>query len=181
MHTCYAPVRRSPAKCYHFPLPLDLHVLSLSLAFILSQDQTLHDKKILLCLLSRSRFNSCPATSLDARGNARFFVTSIFLRTRLSLFDAPPFFRGESGRKDNTFLYFPPNLFHHFFKLFFAPSLHPSSPGVNRHPLRESGCKDKATFIAFPNIQGTFFQEKINSRRISVRLNNLRGSGLVTR
>ena len=40
-HTCYSPVRRSPAACCHAPLPLDLHVLGLSLAFILSQDQTL--------------------------------------------------------------------------------------------------------------------------------------------
>ena len=41
LHTRYSPVRRSPAMCCHTPLPLDLHVLSLSLAFILSQDQTL--------------------------------------------------------------------------------------------------------------------------------------------
>ncbi len=42
-HTCYSPVRRSPAGEGKLapPLPLDLHVLSLSLAFILSQDQTL--------------------------------------------------------------------------------------------------------------------------------------------
>ncbi len=42
-HTCYSPVRRSPAGVSKLatPLPLDLHVLSLSLAFILSQDQTL--------------------------------------------------------------------------------------------------------------------------------------------
>ena len=45
LHTCYSPVRRSPAKYCYSPLPLDLHVLSLSLAFILSQDQTLHTKK----------------------------------------------------------------------------------------------------------------------------------------
>ena len=44
LHTCYSPVRRSPAKYRYSPLPLDLHVLSLSLAFILSQDQTLHCK-----------------------------------------------------------------------------------------------------------------------------------------
>ena len=42
LHTCYSPVRRSPAEYCYSPLPLDLHVLSLSLAFILSQDQTLH-------------------------------------------------------------------------------------------------------------------------------------------
>ena len=43
LHTCYSPVRRSPAteSKLSAPLPLDLHVLSLSLAFILSQDQTL--------------------------------------------------------------------------------------------------------------------------------------------
>ena len=43
LHTCYSPVRRSPASETEVsgPLPLDLHVLSLSLAFILSQDQTL--------------------------------------------------------------------------------------------------------------------------------------------
>ena len=46
LHTCYSPVRRSPAKYCYSPLPLDLHVLSLSLAFILSQDQTLHGKVI---------------------------------------------------------------------------------------------------------------------------------------
>jgi hypothetical protein len=38
LHTRYAPVRRSQVSLL---LPLDLHVLSLPLAFILSQDQTL--------------------------------------------------------------------------------------------------------------------------------------------
>ena len=41
LHTRYSPVRRSPASYCYDPLPLDLHVLGLSLAFILSQDQTL--------------------------------------------------------------------------------------------------------------------------------------------
>ena len=39
--TCYAPFRRSPPEYCYSALPLDLHVLSLPLAFILSQDQTL--------------------------------------------------------------------------------------------------------------------------------------------
>ena len=39
LHTRYSPVRRSSPDCSG--LPLDLHVLSLPLAFILSQDQTL--------------------------------------------------------------------------------------------------------------------------------------------
>ena len=41
LHTRYSPVRRSPPVYCYTVLPLDLHVLSLSLAFILSQDQTL--------------------------------------------------------------------------------------------------------------------------------------------
>ncbi len=46
LHTCYSPIRRSPPKVLLlFVLPLDLHVLGLSLAFILSQDQTLRCKK----------------------------------------------------------------------------------------------------------------------------------------
>ena len=41
LHTCYAPVRHSRIILLQY-LPFDLHVLSLPLAFILSQDQTLH-------------------------------------------------------------------------------------------------------------------------------------------
>ena len=41
LHTRYSPVRRSPPLYCYNVMPLDLHVLSLSLAFILSQDQTL--------------------------------------------------------------------------------------------------------------------------------------------
>ena len=53
LHTRYAPVRRSsPEYCYP-ALPLDLHVLSLPLAFILSQDQTLHCKNCFVYLLTR--------------------------------------------------------------------------------------------------------------------------------
>ena len=50
LHTRYAPVRRSPAKYCYFLLPLDLHVLGLSLAFILSQDQTLRCMTFLFCI-----------------------------------------------------------------------------------------------------------------------------------
>ena len=53
LHTCYSPVRRSPPEVSKLSpaLPLDLHVLSLSLAFILSQDQTLR------CCISFSFFS----------------------------------------------------------------------------------------------------------------------------
>ena len=52
LHTCYSPIRRSPTTYCYISLPLDLHVLSLSLAFILSQDQTLHCQKV-LCLRNK--------------------------------------------------------------------------------------------------------------------------------
>ena len=42
LHTRYAPVRHSSSDCKQSMLPFDLHVLGLPLAFILSQDQTLH-------------------------------------------------------------------------------------------------------------------------------------------
>ena len=51
LHTRYSPVRRSPAEYCYSPLPLDLHVLSLSLAFILSQDQTLRCSNCFMSLL----------------------------------------------------------------------------------------------------------------------------------
>ncbi len=50
--TRYSPFRRSPALYCYNPMPLDLHVLSLPLAFILSQDQTLH------CILLKSKLDS---------------------------------------------------------------------------------------------------------------------------
>ena len=41
-------------------MPLDLHVLSLSLAFILSQDQTLHSKNSIYNLFLSRRRICCP-------------------------------------------------------------------------------------------------------------------------
>ena len=55
LHTRYAPVRRSSAEYCYSLLPLDLHVLGLPLAFILSQDQTLHCKNCSFYLLTRLR------------------------------------------------------------------------------------------------------------------------------
>ena len=60
--TCSAPFRRSPPKYCYLALPLDLHVLSLPLAFILSQDQTL------LCIYTISQ--ACPDASDSKRIDA---------------------------------------------------------------------------------------------------------------
>ena len=68
LHTCYSPVRRSPPEISKLTpaLPLDLHVLSLSLAFILSQDQTLRCCILFFFfffMLSRSAFCLRPLRS----------------------------------------------------------------------------------------------------------------------
>ena len=79
LHTCYSPVRRSPAEVSKLtsPLPLDLHVLSLSLAFILSQDQTLR------CCLSYFFF-----FLISKRNKTNNFVLSVLCRCGAS-FKAP--------------------------------------------------------------------------------------------
>ena len=85
LHTCYSPVRRSPAKYCYSPLPLDLHVLSLSLAFILSQDQTLHTKII---LQKFSLAGSCVpriSTNVDSDSRSLRFVHLNILKNSLSL------------------------------------------------------------------------------------------------
>ena len=106
--------------CY-IPLPLDLHVLSLSLAFILSQDQTLH---------SKIKF----WISYDIRLylSLSYYPFEFLLRTRTCCLLLSPFqyfkeliclvrsprFWGESGCKDKNFIHSNPNLFASFFKLF---------------------------------------------------------------
>ena len=104
LHTCYSPVRRSPAKYCYSPLPLDLHVLSLSLAFILSQDQTLHTKIILQkfslagSCVHESRLPSIPI-------HARYVVifTSILLKNSLSLVLASLVLRAKANAKIRPF------------------------------------------------------------------------------
>ena len=62
----YALRTRAPVaggKASFSPLPLDLHVLGLPLAFILSQDQTLHRR--LLNNVAPSSEKAIPAPSLD--------------------------------------------------------------------------------------------------------------------
>ena len=73
--TRYAPFRRSPAEYCYSPLPLDLHVLSLPLAFILSQDQTL------ICIFFISQLE--PDTLNSKRINALDYF--LFLGTCLYL------------------------------------------------------------------------------------------------
>ena len=123
LHTRYSPVRRSPAEYCYSPMPLDLHVLSLSLAFILSQDQTLHSIKTLKKLsLSLSHYSFI--IFLNDRIALAVYLSPFNILKNSSFFSQlPPRFRSESGCKDNTNFSFPPNIFASFFQNFSEPSL----------------------------------------------------------
>ena len=101
LHTRYAPVRRSPAAHCCAPLPLDLHVLGLPLAFILSQDQTLHCKNcsrnLLTRLVSEPRaFTRSPRHTLSLWSQC----FNVLCLRRGALGQTPVFL--ESGCKDTT-------------------------------------------------------------------------------
>ena len=164
LHTCYSPVRRSPAKYCYSPLPLDLHVLSLSLAFILSQDQTLHTKII---LQKFSLAGSCVpriSTNVDSDSRSLRFVhlnilkNSFFHLVAPVIPSCPPL---ESGCKGKACFSFSK-----FFKLFFQTFF--QSPRLTFFPRAlslESGCKDKAMIPPFPNFFTIIFHLfSINTR-----------------
>ena len=88
LHTRYAPVRRSPPS--EDVLPLDLHVLGLPLAFILSQDQTLRCKYKKFNIF-RSRFTCLSEINKVVLNNLAFLCFKILknLRKKTSTFVLP--------------------------------------------------------------------------------------------
>ena len=111
LHTRYAPVRRSPPGYCYPALPLDLHVLGLPLAFILSQDQTLHCKNCSSFLPLTLRV---PSPSPKERApDTRYLLFQPF---QCSLAHAPlgtnPVFRAKADAKVQPFSKLP--------KFFFA-------------------------------------------------------------
>ena len=95
-------------------LPLDLHVLSLSLAFILSQDQTLRCSNCFMSLLKIPLF---PGSSI--------LLTVFILNTCTTVvyvnFSKNSFqpFLSKRGAKVRIFYFYLPNFFESFFDLFF--------------------------------------------------------------
>ena len=145
-------------------LPLDLHVLSLSLAFILSQDQTLHTKII---FQKSSLAGSCVhriSTTVDSDSRSLRFVhlnilkNSFFHLVAPVIPSCPPL---ESGCKGKACFSFS-KLFKLFFQTFFQ------SPRLTFFPRAlslESGCKDKAMIPPFPNFFTIIFHLfSINTR-----------------
>ena len=95
-------------------LPLDLHVLSLSLAFILSQDQTLHTKII---LQKFSLAGSCVpriSTRIDSDSRSLRFVHLNILKNSFFLVLALLILRAKADAKIRLFFI----TFQIFFKVF---------------------------------------------------------------
>ena len=114
LHTRYAPVRRSSPKYCYLALPLDLHVLSLPLAFILSQDQTLHCKN---CSFLPFDSSSC-LTHISICMSTH--AISIFSSFQISLVSCRRFLWRKTGAKVQPF-FIPAKYFFNFF-LFFVRS-----------------------------------------------------------
>ena len=116
LHTRYAPVRRSPAVYCYTPLPLDLHVLGLPLAFILSQDQTLHCKNCSVTSLTHPCLAPGPPRTLRhtlSLWSHLFQVTLAF--QPLAAPSAGRLRLSKAGAKIRTF-FKPPNIFFIFFR-----------------------------------------------------------------
>ena len=95
-------MRRSPAAYCYALLPLDLHVLSLPLAFILSQDQTLHCKNCLFFQpLTRLRRAPRPAGSPTHAISCFQNFKVLLLSPETPLRDAP--FLSKAGAKIRPF------------------------------------------------------------------------------
>ena len=140
----YALLTRAPVSRAN-PIPLDLHVLGLSLAFILSQDQTLRCYKSFCVLWARPR--GCPAHS-----------SPIFLRNlRLVILGTSQCFQrtfsfgcplSESGCKGKDLFLFSKLLMNFFFKLLpitRTKTTLPISPLPGAFPLK-AGAKKSGLF-----------------------------------
>ena len=98
-------------------MPLDLHVLSLSLAFILSQDQTLHSNKNFKNYLFRSVIIS--VESLLGLALAVCFKPFNIFKNSFCFSFTRPTYEAKADAKINTFTY-SLQIFPHFFSNFFS-------------------------------------------------------------
>ena len=150
-------------------LPLDLHVLSLSLAFILSQDQTL---RCLSCSLffsviptarptTSDRPGICALFSLDGGLPPSSFVLSLY--RIISMFSAPFPFR-KAVTKVQPLFQTAKFFANFFFKFLFQ---NPASAPVRRPPASRSslttnglfrfcGCKGTAFSLSYQTFQHLF-------------------------
>ena len=98
-------------------LPLDLHVLSLSLAFILSQDQTLRCSNCFMSLLKIPLFSG---SSIFDGIHSKYLYYCCICKFLKELFSIVSF---ETWCKGKDFYFYLPNFFKSFFDLFFRKFL----------------------------------------------------------
>ncbi len=165
LHTRYAPVRRSLSG--KPDIPLDLHVLGLPLAFILSQDQTLH-RIILICFGNRQcgapkrSLFFCPRSSLTGALSIQYVYELVFFFS----FAFPIAIGTQSGCKSNPFFKTNKKFFKNFPIFFPGPKLAFRSPktGRQRYNPTFKSCKVFfAFFYYFPNIKYTPLKHRCNS------------------
>ena len=171
LHTCYSPVRRSPAATSKLaaPLPLDLHVLSLSLAFILSQDQTLRCCYIVLLSFEigwRPRGpldnrSACvrPGLPVVSESTGSFFssctTSSIAILSMSYLLSLPGLRRKSSAKLRRIFEL--AKFFGVFFELFNSRRrFHLLGPSRDLRP--EKRVQSYAFLPDWPNFSATFFR-----------------------
>ena len=98
-------------------LPLDLHVLSLSLAFILSQDQTLRCSNCFMSLLKIPLF---PGSSIFTDGiHSKYLYYCCICKFLKELLSIVSF---ETWCKGKDFYFYLPNFFESFFSIYFFGS-----------------------------------------------------------
>ena len=171
LHTRYSPVRRSPSKYCYFMLPLDLHVLSLSLAFILSQDQTLHTKNFFIIILFlRSvmfRFYRIDLSGLALAVRLFFkpiqYLKELYLSSLLFTTHFLQRIAKKSGCKDNIFHIYNPN----FLKLFFKKIPHTTYTKIIYEILTTSFNIQKN--LCFFNTTSQHFHNHTKHHRINLK------------
>ena len=123
-------------------LPLDLHVLSLSLAFILSQDQTLRCSNCFMSLLKIPLFQ------------VQVFLLTVFILNTCTTVVYVNFSKNssqsvscETWRKGKDFYFYLPNFFRSFFRFIFFGS---SSGTASGHSLGSSNLIPQFLSFRFP-------------------------------
>ena len=123
-------------------LPLDLHVLSLSLAFILSQDQTLRCSNCFMSLLKIPLFFQVQVF-FDGIHSKYLYYCCIckFLKELLSIVSC------ETWCKGKDFYFYLPNFFEVFFRFIFFGSSFGTTSG---HSLGSSNLIPQFLSFRFP-------------------------------
>ena len=123
-------------------LPLDLHVLSLSLAFILSQDQTLRCSNCFMSLLKIPLFSGSSIFTDGIHSKYLYYCCICkFLKELFSIVSC------ETWCKGKDFYFYLPNFFEVFFSIYFFGSSFGTASG---HSLGSSNLIPRYIYFRIP-------------------------------